>query len=404
MQYWAQRQRDTNRLARILAKHVLNRATPSAGDLYAIAKLSWITDSYEGASPAYIRSTKIPALGELLGVDYGRSTTLATIAAEAVKQVGRKEVAALIQSHTGFTNFYNAYRNSVRKWVKKHHSKLLPLYRAALNARTDRDRLQLITAIGKLPGIPKANYPDQLMRPECFLTPVFFMLDPQIKFPIINGNEWVQALLDKLDAGDADLATQYEAMVGLYGRYGINDAADLDQLGRDLPDFLDTLDQKATKQLLQHRSENERDLGMKDEADYAAARDATTVVHRKIHNQLTNQLREGLGKRLMILEGANHCKFDALVKRYDGENDLLIEVKSSAEVPHLRMAVGQLFHYWFQQYGEEARHMAILTPTRPAPGAIELLEHLDVGVLWFERDMLATCTSWLSEIAIEAKI
>ena len=68
------------------------------------------------------------------------------------------------------------------------------------------------------------------------------------------------------------------------------------------------------------------------------------------------------------------------------------------------MAVGQLFHYWFQQYGEEARHMAILTPTRPAPGAIELLEHLDVGVLWFERDMLATCTSWLSEIAIEAKI
>ena len=189
-------------------------------------------------------------------------------------------------------------------------------------------------------------------------------------------------------------------MVGLDGRYGINDAADLDQLGRDLPGFLDTLDQKATKQLLQPRGDNERDLGMKDEADYAAAREATTVAHRKIHNRLTNQLRDGLGVRLTILEGANDCKFDALVRLYDGENDLLIEAKSSPDVPHLRMAVGQLYHYWFQLHGEEEAHMAILVPSRPVPSAIDYLEHLDIGVLWFERNKLMTCTSWLGEIAM----
>ena len=165
MEFWAQRQRDTNRLARILAQHVLSKPNPSANDLYAIAKLSWITDGYEGTNAAYVLSTKIPALGELLGIDYGRKSTLAGIASVAAEQVASKDVGQLIRGHTGFTNFYKAYRNSVRKWIQKHHVMLLALYRAALTAETDQDRLQLIDAIGKLPGIPKANHPDQLMRP-----------------------------------------------------------------------------------------------------------------------------------------------------------------------------------------------------------------------------------------------
>jgi hypothetical protein len=399
MEYWARRQRDTNRMARTMAKHVLGRRSPTADQLYALSKLSWITDSYDGTSAGYIASTKIPALGELLGKTYDRNTTLASVAKDAEAIIGKKGTARLVRRHTGFTNFYKAYRNSVRKWLYEHRSKLLPLYRAALEATNDQDRLTLIHGISTLPRIPKANNANQAMRPENFLTPVFFMLDPQIKFPIINGNKWVQALLAKLDVDGTDLASQYKAMVAIYGQRGVRDAADLDQLGRDLPDFFDTSRGKATKRLLRHRGENERDLALKDELDCAAAREAATVVHRKIHNRLTNQLHTGLGQRLTIIEGINDCKFDAIVVRYNGDDDLLIEVKSSAELPHLRMAVGQLFNYWFQMRAARNPHLAVLTPARPSESANEFLKWMEVGALWFDGKALKTCTPRLACVA-----
>ncbi|WP_372168224.1 hypothetical protein [Xanthomonas axonopodis] len=396
MEFWARRQRDTNRLARIMGRHVLDRRSPTADHLYALSKLSWITDSYEGTNAAYVASTKIPALGELLGKDYGRNTTLESVAEDATNAVGGTEIAQVLLEHTGFTNFYKAYRNSVRGWLHEHHAKLLPLFRASLEATSDRDRLRLVDDLATLPGIPKANHPLQTMRPEYFLTPVFFMLDPQIKFPIINGNKSVRTLLTKLGVEGTDLASQYKAMVALYGQRGVEDAADLDQLGRDLPDFLDSPGQKATKQLLQRRSENERDLSLKDESDYAAAREATTVAHRKIHNRLTNELRDCLGQRLTLVEGINDCKFDAMVKRYNGQDDLLIEAKSSAELPHLRMAVGQLLNYWFQLHTDKDPHLAVLIPTQPSESVIRFLEWMDVGVLWFEGKALKTRTPWLT--------
>ena len=399
MEFWARRQRDTNRLARIMAKHLLDNRIPTADHLYALAKLSWITDSYDGADAAYVASTKIPALAELLGKEYGRNTTLASLAEDARSEVGGDEIARLILGHTGFTNFYKAYRNSVRGWLHEHQAKLLPLFRLSLEATSDQDRLKLIDAIGSLPGIPKANHPDQMMRPEYFLTPVFFMLDPKIKFPIINGNKWVRALLSRLEVDGTDLASQYKAMVALYGQQGIEDAADLDQLGRDLPDFLDLPQRKATKQLLQRRGENERDLTLKDESDYVAALEATTAAHRKIHNWLTNGFRDCLAQRLTLVEGINDCKFDAMVKRYNGDDDLLIEAKSSAELPHLRMAVGQLFNYWFQLHPTKDPHLAVLVPSRPSESAIQFLEWMDVGTLWFEGKTLKTCTPWLVSVA-----
>lgn len=399
MESWARRQRDTNRLARVMAKHVLGRRSPTADHLYALSKLSWITDSYDGTDAAYVASTKIPALGELLGRDYGRKTTLETVAKDAENAIGGKEVARLILGHTGFTNFYKAYRNSVRGWLHEHRAELLPLFRASLEAASDRDRLELIDAIGTLPSIPKANHPDQAMRPEYFLTPVFFMLDPQIKFPIINGNKGVRALLAKLEVDGTALTCQYKAMVALYGQRGVEDAADLDQLGQDLPDFLDLPHRKATKQLLRRRGENERDLTLKDELDYAAVREASTVMHRKIHNRLTNALKDCLGQRMTIVEGINDCKFDAMVRRYNGDDDLLIEAKSSAELPHLRMAVGQLLNYWFQLHADKDPHLAVLMPMRPSESASQFLEWMEVGVLWFEGTTLKTCTPWLDGVA-----
>lgn len=88
-----------------------------------------------------------------------------------------------------------------------------------------------------------------------------------------------------------------------------------------------------------------------------------------------------------------------MVKGYDatGENDLLIEVKSSIEAPHIRMAIGQVFDYWFRLNGQETPHVAILLPAPPGPDSIALLEHLEIGALWFSGETLCTCSDWLED-------
>ncbi|GBE18809.1 hypothetical protein BMS3Abin16_01415 [archaeon BMS3Abin16] len=360
---WAERQRHTNRLARHLAGHLFAQRKVTARQLYGLSKLAWITNSYEGEAAAYISSTKMPALGDVLGKDFS-NYSLDQVAEMIAEELGDDSLIELIKGHSGFTNFYKAYRNSVFSWIEDNHSTLLPLYKSAFNSKSEKERLKIVETITKLPDIPKANHPDKLMRSEYFLTPAFFMLDPNVCFPLINGNKGVQSLLKKLNVADSGLTSQYQAMVKLYGTGGIKDAADLDQVGKDLPDFLTTT---ATKKLLEKKSTTTNgDLPLKDEADIEAIRKAGTVPQRRLHNQLTNKLNKSLTK-FTLLEGKNHsCMFDVLIKQYDNDGkDLLIEVKSSIESPQIRMAVGQLFDYWFTLNGDEEPKLAVLLPERP---------------------------------------
>lgn len=92
--------------------------------------------------------------------------------------------------------------------------------------------------------------------------------------------------------------------------------------------------------------------------------------------------------------------FDVLVKNYDGDNnDLLIEVKSSVDSPHIRMAIGQLFDYWYKLKGDEEPCLAVLLPERPTKEMSIFLEWLGVGLMWFQNDRLCTTSKWLKPIA-----
>lgn len=400
---WANRQRQSNYLARIVAKYLFEQSNITPKQLYGLSKLSWITNSFEGENASYIRSTKIPALEDIFNKDF-QSFSLEEISEDIATILNNTSSVQLIQQHTGFTNFYKAYRNSVLNWLEANIATLLPMYKAAFNAETNKDRESLVYSIAVLPGIPKANHPDQLMKPEYFLTPTFFMLDREIKFPLINGNEGVKSLLRALEVQDSDLITQYSSMVNLYGTGGIVDAADLDQVGRDLPDFITTKDKKATKELLQDKKINdESELPIKDENDIEAIRIAGTIKQRRIHNQLTNKLKYAISN-YTLLEGCDKsCMFDVLVKNYIEKNDLLIEVKSSIEIANIRMAVGQLFNYWFKLKGNISPHLAILLPERPDEDCVLFLEWMDVGLMWFEGVQLYTSDDWLQHLIIEAE-
>jgi hypothetical protein len=393
---WANRQRRTNALVRLIARHVLQGGPVTAEQLYGICKLTWITSSFDGEAVAYIQSTKIPALGSALSRDY-TNWTLEEVAKDVADTIESEELIPLVQHHTGFTNFYKPYRNSCRQWIERHHHTITRLFERALNLTTDSDGLELAKEIQSLPGVPKANVKGQLMRPEYAITPVLFSLDERVRFPLINGNEGVQALLSALGVANASLKEQYERMVALYGEGGINDAADLDQVGHDLPEFIVIGMRGPTKKLLDRKQTEGNALPLKDEADIEALQQSRTITHRRLHNVLTNQLREMLF-RYTLLEGADSSAlFDVLVKKYNSdEDDLLIEAKSCVDAPNIRMAIGQLFDYWFRIKGDKTPHLAILTPHQPDPKVAEMLDWLKIGILWTEGDRLHTSSKWLT--------
>lgn len=399
---WANRQRNTNYLARKIAGYVFDQYEVTPTQLYGLSKLSWITNSYEGENASYIRSTKIPALEDIFSRDY-KSLSLEQVSQDVAQILKDTSIAKMVQEHTGFTNFYKAYRNSSLAWVEANFNTLLPIYKSAYATKSNRDRERLIQAIQKTPGIPKANHAEQIMKPEYFLTPAFFMLDREIKFPLINGNEGVKNLLTALDVQGDDLFKQYTSMVKLYGTGGIEDAADLDQVGSDLPDFIETDRRKAKKGLLKAKeTKNKSKLPLKDEEDVEVIRKAGTITQRKIHNQLTNMIRESLSNYTLLEGRDNSCMFDVLVQKYNQKQDLIIEVKSSIEKPNIRMAVGQLFDYWYGLKGDEDPHIAILLPEAPNSECTNFLEWMDVGLMWFEKDQLHTSTEWLGKLAIKS--
>jgi len=399
---WAERQRRTNKLARISANYIFNQTSVSPGQLYGLCKLTWITNSFDGEDAGYIYSTKIPALGLIFQKDYSKSS-LKNVATDISNILGIEEYKSLILSHTGFTNFYKAYRNTSLEWIVQNYDLLLPLFKSVQRLETDNDGLMIIREIENLPKIPKANNEHQLMRPEYLLTPVFFALDHRIRFPLINGNQGVKNLLSKLKVSKASLEKQYQSMIRLIGIGGIKDAADLDQAGRekDLTDFINISGGLPTKKLLEVKPIDENvELTLKDEDDIVSLQKARTVIYKRIHNKLTNKLKSSLTKYTLLEGCENTAMFDVLVKNYKGDKtDLLIEVKSSTESSHIRMALGQLFNYWFEIMGETKPHLAILLPESPTEEIKKLLKWLDIGVLWLSGENINTCTDWLEHLA-----
>ncbi|MCX7066919.1 MAG: hypothetical protein NTW85_04400 [Methylococcales bacterium] len=400
---WAERQRRTNQLVRIAADYVFNQKTVQQTvqpeHLYGLCKLTWITDGRNVDNLTYVKNAKIPALGLIFQKDFS-DKTIVEVAEEISKILDQPDVNKLIISHTGFSNFYKVYSNSSLTWIESNFNELLPLFKKAFQLSNDNEGLELIRKISKLSGIPKPNNPNQKMHPEFLITPVFFALDSRILFPIINGSKGVKNLLKKLKVAGTSLENQYSEMIKLYGTGGIDDAADLDQIGNDITDFVGIAGRKPTKKLLESKPDTGgAELPLKDESDIISLQEARTIISKRLHNGLTNKLKSYLTNYTLIEGRDDRAMFDVLVKNYDkNKNDLLIEVKSSSEAAHIRMAMGQLYDYWFTIKGDIEPHLAILIPSKPDEDIIKLLEWLDIGILWFSGEELETCSDRLDTL------
>ena len=173
-------------------------------------------------------------------------------------------------------------------------------------------------------------------------------------------------------------------------------------MGKGTIDFVRTETKPPTKALLRRKeTRSEKSLQLKDEADIQIIQNAGRQTQRRKHNELTNALQRALGNYTLV-EGVNaDCMFDVLVKSYDGRgNDLLIEAKNSAESANVRMAVGQLYHYWFGLGNDvEETHMAVLVPDKPSDDIIQFLHTMKIGLFWFQSGQLVTNDDWLVHLA-----
>jgi hypothetical protein len=293
MENWSERQRNTNRLIRKCTEYLLddNNNELTAEQIYGLCRLTWITKGSEPQSGAYLRSTKIPALNQIFGTSYAKES-IQDIAADIALMTRIDELKDLIENGTGFTNFYNAYRNSSFAWIKARRKKLEKLIVSAYNMDSDEDGLEIIQSIEKLPVIPRANQSDSGTGPQNLLTPLFFSLDKRLRFPLINGNKGIQTILSQLEVNHEKLGDQYKTIISLIGKAGIDDASDLDQHDPYLYDLLEIAGKQSAIKILETKETEGKKLPIKDEEDYEILAAARNTKAKRLHNKITNRLKE----------------------------------------------------------------------------------------------------------------
>lgn len=382
---WACRLRATNRLVRCCYEYLRDNKQVTPETIHALCRLTWITKSYDGASAGYVKSTKIPALSTIFGENYS-TCSMDEIASDIAAKVKKPKqtINRWVKNDTGFTNFRSTYRNSALIWIDNNAKSIKSIVNKAYSSTGKAQPRKIIEIIEKLPKIqsPSGTYNASV---NLLITPLVFSLDKTIKFPILNGNKHVDILLKELGVRNSGLLQQYDAMFDLIGKSGIKDAADLDVLATSnaLGEFLGQ--NKSGAKLL---GKKDRDLPIKDESDYLVLRKNLNVRARRVHNELTNKLREKY-KGGAIIEGSKiNNRYDALIKNYAKNEDLLIEVKSCTEVADVRMAIGQLYDYHRKLKNKKNTSMAVLLPNKPNDNVVSLLFYARVGLLYFDADKL----------------
>ena len=388
MKEWAERQLRTSKLVQLCTKYILqNQVTYS--QIYGLCKLTWITKSGDTISDSYIKSTKLPGLSLIFQYDFLKIPYEQVGAKIAhLLKVDPSEISDLVFGNTGYTNFYNAYRNSSEQWIYENFNEIHPLISIGIDMKSDDEAESIATSISKLPKIKKANNSQGEIAAESLLTPLFFSLDHRLRFPLINGNIGVYKLLNRLNVKQSDFVTKFSTLVSIIGKGDILTAIDLDCLGEDLPEFTNLYGNAPKRKLL--KKKRDKDLTIKDEADVVSIKKSLTTTSKRLHNKLTNLLIENF-PNLNLQEGnCDENMFDVLVKSFNNK-DLLIEVKSTSDMPNVRMAVGQLMDYSRQLKNYENTIKAVLLPEKPNSNIVEYLEFCKVKILWLDTNYRLCC-------------
>ena len=384
MSDWVDRERRTARLIRACYVQYLG-GSPSAGQVLALCKLTWITNGPDNTS-----AVVTPALSVLTGLHLTARDPSA-LGKELRRSGAPDDVVRPASKPVGYTNFYAGFRNIALDWIEAHQADVLAILRSVAEARNDDEVRGAYAAVDQLPPLRRPRAGD--MRAFGLLTPILACLDPRGRAPIINGRDAVKRRLGMLGLSSASLVEQYAGLKGLIGQAGIDDAFALDRAD-------DKVIEKAMKKAGRsppaapggHGRPPPKPLqGRLDEdLEYLRSVDPITMKHR--HNSMTNALLAACQAAAVVVEEGSEqtCMFDALVRAYDGgERHLLIEVKTEDSPPMCRMAVGQLLDYRRQLGDRAAIDLAVLLPGTPSQEAMDFLGYVGVKVMWLDGALIA---------------
>jgi len=315
-----------------------------------------------------------------LKVEYLSDEQLADDLSSRLKSLPVSKSLSLLEQQTGITDYYKAFRPATLKFVKQHADSVALAFRrvnAVSPKVTDKIR-EVATLIENLGDIPAAR---RHVSPFNGLTPVLSCLDPQCRFPIMNGR--TRDLLRRIEMKpDKDGIV---ALFKLIGReLGVKDAYELDEYA--FREQFPTLKRQAHKF---DAGKSFKDVGFKSEIISIAQIAAKKATVAKLHNKLINCLNDYLLWRQMT---AKESKFDALVVRWKKGRDLLIEAKTASEGPagrsQVRQAIGQLYDYRFTYMPRNDVDLAILLQKEPSAHVQKLLASLGIELLWFKGKAL----------------
>jgi hypothetical protein len=387
METWVERERRTGRLVRACFATYVNARTPTADQLYAVCKLTWITKGGDDGLADNTSSVVAPALSTLVGIELSAGTPT-VLSAELRSYDVDLVVARLAARPIGFTNFYRGFRNVAREWMRKNVAAVGQIMHGVAQATRDDDVRAAYAKVARLPPLPRPRAGD--LPAFNLLTPALACLDPRGRAPIINSRKDVRRRLRMLGLANASLVEQYDGLRGLIGQAGLDDAFALDTADDDV---IERAMRQAAQEARPPRSTygtKPKPLGERHDEDVEFLRSADTVRMRRVHNSMTNALRTITKEAgLAIEEGSEQtCLFDALVREYAGtERHLLIEVKTDDAPPMCRMAVGQLFDYRRRLGDRAAVDLAVLFPAKPSKDALAFLGYVGAKALWFDETM-----------------
>jgi hypothetical protein len=139
-----------------------------------------------------------------------------------------------------------------------------------------------------------------------------------------------------------------------------------------------------------------RQLNIKDESDLETVSDALNISKKRRHNQLTNQLLKWASAvGILVKEGSDsQALYDALlIDPKAAGRQILVEAKASCEMPHVRLAIGQLLDYARHLPDGSETDFAILLPERPPQNVIDFIHYVDellpkhsILAIWFGLD------------------
>ena len=200
-----------------------DRLTPEK--LYALCQLTWWTKKY--FEDDYWMVAKLPALW-LLWSKSGKVPKNLNDLSELNKYGFPLSFVKYAEKDTGMVNYYNAYRNSSKDWIRKNFDELAPLIHSAAKLKSEKEAIEIAEKLEKLERIPKQNNYKVKSNPSNLLTPLIACLDPRLRFPIVNKNNNVKELHRKLHITNSTISEQYKTLIGKINQHGIKDALFLD--------------------------------------------------------------------------------------------------------------------------------------------------------------------------------